>query len=465
MIEIMTKWLPDQTKLSRPVYLSLAEQMSEAIRNGLLPSGEQLPTHRNLADALGLSVQTVSRAYEELIRRGLISGEVGRGTFVQAIHSEPSPPYLPERLGELIDLSILKPVCESMHLEKMRDAFLWLSQHLSPSAALSFRPNVVFPHHRKVAAQWLALCGVEASPINISLTNGATSAMTTAIMSVVPPGSTLGIEKISHHTLLPLSSYLGIHLESLAMDREGLIPEALEAACRKGHMRALFLQPTVINPRAGMMSLARRRSLAEIAQRHDLAIIENDILGPMVEHRLEPIAALAPERTLFITSFTKTTVPGLRIGYISVPDRYAAAVANRHLVSSWMATPAMAEIATEWVGNGTALELVRWQRAALAERHAIAADVLSGLDYMSHPQSLHVWLPLTGDHAEDAFVAQARLRGVAIAPGRSFHTGEGDWKPAVRISVGSTSAEDFRAGLNTVAALLIAKPEPLLLAI
>ncbi|TIQ15451.1 MAG: PLP-dependent aminotransferase family protein, partial [Mesorhizobium sp.] len=68
------------------------------------------------------SVQTVSRAYEELIRRGLISGEVGRGSFVQTQRREPDPPYLPERLGEVIDLSILKPVCEPMHLEKLKQA-------------------------------------------------------------------------------------------------------------------------------------------------------------------------------------------------------------------------------------------------------------------------------------------------------------------------------------------------------
>ena len=461
----MTSWKPDPFKITRPAYLSLADQFDDAIRSGRLAGGERLATHRNLADELGLSVQTVSRAYEELIRRGLIHGEIGRGTFVQMQRNEPSPPYLPERLGEVIDLSILKPVCEMMHLERMREAFGWLSQNLSISAALSFRPNVVFPHHRKVAAQWLAQCGVDAAPVNISLTNGATSAMTTAIMSVVPPGGTLGIERISHHTLLPLSSYLGIHLESIAMDREGMLPEALDAACRRGHMKAVFLQPTVINPRASLMSLERRQALVEVARRHDLAIVENDILGPLVEERLPPVAALAPERTLFITSFTKITVPGMRIGYIAVPDRFAAAVANRHLVSSWMATPAMAEIATEWVSDGTAMELVRWQRSALARRHDIAAEMLAGLEYMSHPQALHVWLPLTGEHTEEGFVAQARLRGVAIAPGRSFHTGEGDWQPAVRISLGSTSGDDLRSGLGIVSALLIANPEALLLAI
>jgi DNA-binding transcriptional MocR family regulator len=461
----MTNWRPDPSRLSRPAYLSLAEQIAEAIRDGKLPGGAQLPPHRKLADDLGLSVQTVSRAYEELTRRGLIAGEVGRGSFVQALRKEPEPPYLPERLGELIDLSILKPVCERLHLDRMREAFGWLSENLPSSSALSFRPNMVFPRHRAVGVEWLARCGVETSPLNVGITNGATSGMTVALMSVAPPGSTLAVEAISHHTLVPLSTYLGIHLEGIAVDREGMIPQALEAACKKGNIRAVFLQPTVINPLAAMMGAERREALAEIARRHDLAIIENDILGPMVENRPAPIAAFAPERTLYITSFTKITVPGLRIGYLVAPDRYLAAVSNRHLVSSWMATPAMVEIATKWVTDGTAMELVEWQRRALASRHAIAADTLAGLDYRSHSQSLHVWLPLDLQHSEEAFVAQARLRGVAIAPGSSFRTSGEPWRPAVRISLGSTTEAELRAGLGVVASLDVGNPEALLLAI
>ena len=108
----MTNWRPDISQLRRPAYLSLAEQIARAIQEGLLPNGTRLLPHRKLADDLKLSVQTVSRAYDELIRRGLISGEIGRGSFVQTRPREPEPPYLPERLGELVDLSILKPVCE-----------------------------------------------------------------------------------------------------------------------------------------------------------------------------------------------------------------------------------------------------------------------------------------------------------------------------------------------------------------
>nr|MBO1961228.1 PLP-dependent aminotransferase family protein [Sinorhizobium medicae] len=464
-VQIMTNWTPDTTLLRRPAYLSLADQFARAIQEGRLQNGARLPTHRKLADDLKLSVQTVSRAYDELIRRGLISGEVGRGSFVQTRPREPEPPYLPERLGELIDLSILKPVCEQYHLEKMRQGFAWLAENLPASSALSFRPNMVFPRHRNIAAEWLLRCGLDVSPLNINLTNGATSAMTVALMSVAPPGSTVATEAISHHTLVPLSSYLGIHLNGIAIDRDGMIPDALDEACRKGVVRAVFLQPSVINPTATLMSAERRAALAEVARRHDIAIIENDILGPLVEERLPPVAALAPERTLYVTSFTKITVPGLRIGYLVAPDRYVAAVANRHLVSNWMATPAIAEIATQWVSDGTAIELVNWQRRALAARHVIAKEVLGSLAYHTHPQSLHVWLPLPEGHMEDAFVSQARLRGVAIAPGASFRTADSGWRPAVRISLGSTTEQELRSGLGIVASLALGQPEALLLVI
>ena len=461
----MTFWRPDPTSLRRPAYLSLAEQIARAIHDGRIEPGAQLPPHRKLAHELDLSVQTVSRAYEELIRRGLISGEIGRGSFVQTQRQEPDPPYLPERLGEVIDLSILKPVCESMHHEKLKQALGWLAESLPASSALSFRPNVVFPKHRAVATEWLRECGLAVSPQNVSLTNGATAGMTVALMSVAPPGSTVATEAIGHHTLAPLSTYLGFNLEGLAVDGEGLVPDALEQACRETDIRAVFVQPSAINPRATLMSETRRRAVVEVARRHDIAIIENDVLGPLVENRAPPIAALAPERTLYVTSFTKITVPGLRIGYLVAPDRYIAAVANRHLVSNWMATPMVAEIASRWVTDGTAMELVRWQREALAKRHAIAAEVLGDIGYSACRDSLHVWLPLPDDRSEERFVAQARLQGVAIAPGVSFRIAQEDWRPAVRISLGSTTEGDLRAGLGIVARLLLGEPEHLLLAI
>ncbi len=461
----MTLWRPDPALIRRPAYLSLADQFARAIHDGRLANGERLPTHRALADELKLSVQTVSRAYEELIRRGLIAGEIGRGSFVQTQRREPDPPYLPERPGEVIDLSILKPVCEPMHLEKLKQALGWLAETLPASSALSFRPNMVFPRHRAVAAEWLKLCGLDASPQNITLTNGATAGMTVALMSVAPPGSTVVTEAIGHHTLVPLARYLGFHLEGLPIDDHGIVPEALDQACQLSDIRAVFVQPSVINPTATLMGSVRRSQIAEVARKHDIAIIENDVLGPLLEDRPPPVAHFAPERTLYVTSFSKITVPGLRIGYLAAPDRYVAAVANRHLVSNWMATPMVAEIASKWVADGTAMELVRWQRSAVRRRHDIAAETLAGVTFHAHADGLHLWLPLPEDRAEEGFVAQARLQGVAIAPGASFRISEAPWHPAVRISIGSTTESELRTGLGVVTRLLLGDPEHLLFAI
>lgn len=461
----MTLWYPDPGLIRRPAYLSLAEQIARAIHDGRLQNGARLPTHRRMAEDLGLSVQTVSRAYEELIRRGLVSGEIGRGSFVQTVRSEPAPPYLPERPGEVIDLSILKPVSEAMHLGKLKQALGWLAENLPASSALSFRPNMVFPRHRTIGVDWLKRCGLTVSAQNVSVTNGATAGMTVALMSVAPPGSTVAAEAVCHHTLVPLATYLGFRLEGLAIDDDGLVPEALDEACAHSDIRAVFVQPSVINPTATLMSEARRQAIVAVARKHDLAIIENDVLGPLVAKRPPPIAALAPERTLYITSFTKIVVPGLRIGYLVAPDRYVAAVANRHLVSNWMATPMVAEVASKWVADGTAVELVDWQRKALHRRHAIASEVFGGISHLSHDESLHVWLPLGPAWSEESFVAQARLQGVAIAPGSSFRTSDAPWTPAVRISLGSTTEDELRIGLGTVARLMSGDPEHLLLAI
>lgn len=463
--KVMTNWRPDPATLIRPAYLSLAEQIARAIADGDLAEGARLPPHRRMADDLGLSVQTVSRAYEELTRRGLIAGEVGRGSFVRAARAERDPPYLPERLGEVIDLSILKPVSDLFHLEKMREALRCLAETLPPSSVLSFRPNVVFPRHRSIAADWLRRCGLDVPAHNIILTNGASPAIAAALMSTAPPGAAIAAESMSHHMLVPLAGYLGITPHAVAGDDEGMLPGALDALCRAGGIRAVFLQPTVVNPQTALMGADRRAELAEVARRHDLALIENDVLGPLVADRPPPLAAIAPERTLHIASFTKVAVPGLRFGYLAVPDRFAAAAANRHLAINWIANPTMAEIAARWIGDGTVEAFIAWQRDALARRHAIAAAALADIPFRAHPQSLHLWLPLRPGQNEDMFVSQARQRGVAIAPGTAFRIGEGPWPQAVRISVGSTSESELRAGLGAIASLMLADPEELMLSI
>lgn len=461
----MTIWPPKPQDIHRPAYRSLADIIMRAVEAGELRPGDRLPTHRKLAFDLDLSVQTVSRAYDGLIRRGVITGEVGRGTFVRRQERAARTPYLAERqYGAIIDCSILKPVLESMHDDVMKAALGDLATDLPSRVVSSFRPAVSTQHFRDAALNWLALCGIEPDTQYVVPTNGNTSAMTIAMMTAVSPGGVMLTEDLSHHTLKPLCDYLGLTLRGVAMDDEGMVPEALEEACSQSIVSAIYLMPTGLNPRARTMGTDRRAALVAIARRYNLLILENDAWGPLQPHRPPPIASLAPERSFYFTGFTKCLMPGLRAGLLVVPDTYESAVSNRHLVTNWTATPLLTEIAARWIEDGTAVRLLNWQRQALGMRNAIAAEILGELPFGASPNGMHVWLPLSSSWDEEDFVAHARLHGVAVAPGSTFAITPGAESAGVRICLGSATESELEQGLRIISRLARSNPEPALLA-
>ena len=438
----------------------------QAIEAGELKSGDRLPPHRALADQLGLSVQTVSRAYSDLMSRGVLAGQVGRGTFVRTVPVETRTPFIQDAGdGSIVDLSILKPVCTAMHREKLGAALAALSGDLPMTIVSSFRPSVALSNYRQPALDWLRLCGLETTPERLLFTNGASSAMTVALMTVANPGDLVVTERLGHHTLKPLAGYLGLRLQGLEIDDEGIVPLAFERACLQDTVKAIYIMPAGLNPTATTTGIERRKRLAAIARKHGIQIIENDAWGPLQPSRPPPIAVFAPERTFYFTSFTKCLMPGLRLGYLIVPETFESAAASRHLVTNWMATPLIAEIASRWIVNGTAKELLTWQRNALSERNALAAKHLAGLPFGASPAGMHIWLPLPHAWSEEAFVAHARLQGVAVAPGSAFAVSSVGAAAGIRICLGAESMPALDRGLGMIARLAQSQPEPALLAI
>lgn len=458
----MTIWPPKKGDLPRPAYRSLAKCVLRAIEAGDLTGGDRLPPQRELAYDLGLSVQTVSRAYEDLIRVGAVTGEVGRGTFVNSRQSDALKPhfYLPVNQREtLIELSALKPVCDQIHIDHMRKALERLSVNLPANTVYSFRPTAANHYYREMAVRWLGRCGVEPPRESILLTNGNTSAMTVALMTAAKPGEIVATEEIGHHTLKPLTTYLGQRLKGLPIDREGILPGSLDRLCATQPVKALYVMPAGLSPTATTMGMQRREDLVAVCRRHDIRIIESDAWGPVQPDRLPPLAALAPERSFYFTSLTKCLMPGLRIGYLVAPETLREAAKNRHLVTNWMATSLMLDIAAHWIEDGVAAELLDWQKSALAARNRIAAQQLSGVPHYASPNGMHVWLPLPPHWDEQAFVDQARQGGVALAPGSYFATNDSPIAPAVRICLGAATEADLTHGLRIVCRILDRQPE------
>ncbi|WP_244153576.1 PLP-dependent aminotransferase family protein [Sulfitobacter delicatus] len=450
----MTKWRPDPATLTRPAYRSLVQAIETAIQNGVLKPGEQLPTQRQMAFDLSLSVQTVSRAYDKLTETGRIIGEVGRGTFVRAASDDISTPFVSRKAaGRLLDMSILKPVMDHAHEEAMQKTLRAMARSL-PRVVMGGARNDVGTGGSSAARRWLALCGLDLTGMAVLPTNGSTSAMTVALMTATQPGDLIVSEEIGHHTLRPLARFLGLRLQGATVDDGGICPEALDHLCRREPVKAVYLIPNGANPLCFTMTQHRRAAVIEVARRHDLLIIENQAWGPLQDAPPPPIAALAPERVLYFTSLTKCLLSGLRVGYLVVPDHLSASAANRHMVTSWMATQLMTQIADRWIEDGTADALLTRQQLALRDRADFAANVFRGRDMRTSPNGLHIWLPCH-DTQEETLQAQAiREVGVAVANGASFAIGPPDRHPGLRIAIGGQSFPEFARGIRMIDAAL-----------
>ncbi|MEQ7870265.1 PLP-dependent aminotransferase family protein [Chromohalobacter salexigens] len=460
----LTPYLPSQG----PKYLAIARALAEAIRQGELTPGTRLPPHRCLADALAVSVQTVSRAYAQAEKMGLVQARVGSGTWINTLDDSQEAEYLRSAdlptEGAPVDLSIAHPVCPPGHHLRFRETLREVADSAHPDAIDACRPIAGLAHQRERASHWLQeTLGVPGTPDDRVLCNGAAHGVMLAIATLVQHGDVVLTEALTDHGLIALSRTLGLQLRGVAIDEQGVIPEALDAACRRYHPRAVCLTPTQHNPTGANMDADRRDAIAEVLARHGTWLIEDDTHALLEPPGLTPLTARLPRQSFHVTSLTKATVPGLRAGYLSVPRGQLHHTLPRLRATSWMATPLIFEIADRWLADGSVEALAEEQRQLLAERQQLTRSRLQGHVMASRPTGLHVWLALPRAWRAEELQQQALREGLAIATAQPFMVGQGAPPQRVRLSLGAENdLERFDQGLTILARLLGEAPPPML---
>lgn len=458
----MTIWQPDLAQPGGPRYLAIVDALAADLEAGRLRDGDRLPTHRELAYRLGVTVGTVTRAYQEAARRGLISGEVGRGTYVQQRKLKPAAMLMAERSRDgsaPIDLSLN---CSTLAEAEaaLRDSLHALAGRNDIADLLNYQPHRGMAAHRAAAASWLERTGLAAVPDQIVITAGGQHAMVVALSSLTEPGDVVLTEALTYPGMKALASLLKLRLHGVEMDAEGLVPEAVEAACRQHRPKALYCMPNIHNPVGTLMPTERRRAIAAIARAHDLPIIEDDIYGFLLAEPPPPLVSFAPELGYFLTSLSKSLAPGLRIGYLAAPERAMPLLAGAMRATTFMAVPLMAEIATAWIEDGTAERVVAAQRNESHGRQQLARQLLAGLDYRAHPAAFHGLLALPDFWSPGEMTAAARRRGVIISGADAFAVGR-PIPPVVRLCLGAAPDRDELArALAIVGELVRGEPDP-----
>ena len=242
-------------------------------------------------------------------------------------------------------------------------------------------------------------------------------------------------EALCYSGLRNLAARVGLHLEPVAIDEDGILPEALAAAARQRGAKLLITSPNLHNPTAILTPLARREAIAAVARELDLQLVEDDVYGPLLPERPPALAALAPERTLYLTSVSKFLAPGLRLGIVHGPNSLVRPLvaAQREL------SLGLAPFSGELFARAHKAGLLTLARASSASRCAsakqMAARLLDGLELQTQPFALHMWLHLpTRWSSAEAALALART-GVLVTPAELFFIGRGAAPRALRISL------------------------------
>lgn len=440
-----------------PLYKALADAIERDIGSGVLKPGERLPTHRDLADVLGMNVSTITRGYHEAEKRGLLSGTVGRGTFVASdavtatsmVSFEPAVPGMVE-MGLISPFSSLDP--------DVSEGFRKIARRKDPTALLRYTDPRGLPEHREAGAEWAGRFGIEAGGEDIVVCAGAQHGLTCCLSGLLRPGNRIATDALTYPGLKTLAGMLGMRLVGIAMDEEGMLPEALDAACRRDEIKAVYLMPGVHNPTTASMSSARRDAIARVACMHDLLIIEDDAYDLTDPVDVAPVASRAPERSVFIAGMSKSLAAGLRVAFLVAPKPFLKPLAQAVLNTIWMAPPLNAELAAMWIQDGTADRVLDEKRTEAARRYMIACDVLEGLRFRGKPTGFFLWLDLPEPWTGRDFEAAAHERGVNLFGADKFAVGEAVPPRAARISItGAEDMDDYRRGLWVIWNILTGK--------
>ncbi|WP_140984491.1 PLP-dependent aminotransferase family protein [Asticcacaulis tiandongensis] len=427
------------------VHERLAEALAAAIHDGRYKAGDRLPTHRELSRHAGVSIGSVTRAIDLLTRRGLVRGEVGRGTFVNALQASGAS-------GLPIDLTINMPppvIDEAVFADAMHDA-LSHALRIPLAGYADFRGTDA---QRQVMADWLSADRLKVSADDILLTVGGQQAVHLAFADIKDRSPVILTEAATFSGAIVAAANLGVRFDTVDHDADGMRPDDLERAIRATGARAIYTVPVCQNPFGFEMSEARRRDILRVCERHDVMIVEDDIYGVYAFKQSATYKALAPERVYYLTSLSKCLTPLVRSGVLVPPPDRRAVLTQRIRAEVWGAAPVAIETGCALVRNGAADTARTRLRQEARARVQLSAEIL-GLREVAMPEGApHIWLPMPALEAE-RLARRSAENGVRVTPPDStFVKGDKAW--GVRLCImAPTQRQDVQQALKIVAELM-----------
>ncbi len=462
----MTNWLPNLSEGSGPLYLRLADRIESDIAQGILPSGSKLPPQRDLAYDIGVTIGTIGRAYALVRERGLVSGEVGRGTFVlgreadqhNVVPDAPQPAFEGTRRsmegspsGRLIMDSTSAP-----DVGQAETAARILADVMRDHSGRALDYTRSWPEDwRQAGSRWLGSGEWTPKPQCVIPTIGVHASAMAVIAAMTSPGDKIVFEQLTYSSIARSANLMGRRSIVVKLDAQGPDPDDFERVCAQQHPKVAFFIPSLHNPTLNIMPLQRRREIAEIARRNNVWLIEDSIYGALLDEQPTPLSALLPERTFHIGGLSKTVAAGVRGGWVACPANLAPRIQVAHKMVTGGMPFMLAELSARLVLSGAADSIRQASRAEIEAREAIVRQAFAGLDFVSHKRAPFVWMKLPDPWLSGTFKQAAASEGVLVDD-------EDEYKPGrteevyhrIRVGFSIVNRDELKTGLSIVRRLL-----------
>ena len=461
-----------------PIYRQIARRIQEMIHTGTLPEGFRLPPERRLADSLGVNRSTVLNAYRELKALGLVDSHVGRGTAVIRPPSAPQEavgvpwrqlfresvarsydPIIAELLAavehtDLISFSIGLPAPELLPLETLEKLTAEIMRD-SGSAPFLHCPTEGHSPLRETLARWVTSRGIHAKASEVLVLSGSQQGLDLVARVFIDPGDVVVVEEPTYVGALQAFRGAQARVIGVPVDRDGMRTDILASVLEHHRPKLIYSLPTFQNPSGAVMSLERRRRLLELAARWHVPILEDD---PYSELRYEgdalpSLKALDEhEQVLYLSTFSKVVLPGLRIGYFVVPT-----VVLRQLVQAKQSADLHSNsfgqyLLERFVRDGYFSSHVGRLKAAYRRRRDAMASALwreesLELRFDLPSGGFYVWCNLPDGIEQSTLMAHAAARGVSFLPGRACFAADPP-ENAIRLNFTHCSEELIGEGVE-----------------
>ena len=440
MSQSMAMVLPDN---GQPLHERLAGAIVEAILAGVYAPGERLPPHRQLAQQFSVSIGTVTRAIDTLSERGMVRGEIGRGTFVLGTGA---------MANEVIDLTINAPP-PLLTAEVLAEATAVATRNALGLSHGGYVDHSGTPRQREIVARWLGSFRVAIPAEELILVDGAQQGLHLAFATLKAQSSFIATEGATFPGAIAAAANLGMTMLPIEHDEEGMLPDALGRVLSGTGCKIIYTTPVCQNPLGFETGPERRKALMAVAEKNRAMIVEDDIYGIYAAKGRLTYKALAPERVYYVTSTSKNLTPLVRLGLIAPPKGMRLAVAKRLRAESWGLPPLTVEIACALLEGRAGGEVALALKAEARERLGMTREML-GLEGVAMPGGApHVWLKMSAIAAE-RLARRASERNVRITPPGSTQVGHSHIS-GIRLCIMAPSTRaQLERGLAVIAELM-----------